>query len=308
MAEHDAERRRLLGAGALTAGACLLAGTTARAAFGGDGQHGLNLEEPRERARIRAMVLGSTVEETVYTLYRLHIFGWLGDGNLMPFFTMTNLNATRWRPLPDGNFSGTVYEASVYSKFDTDDLIDVWVNPVTGERREVWHDVGGPVPVQLGPDGIAPTAVANAKPAPIVPLRMEVIGDVLFVPHQAAFAFPNPLDGDVWKKEYSGATLYSDLHFVHAARVADVLDASKTRAVSFSQFQNLMSWHPWLGMGGRPGRTYGKAYGSKLASVEQLPRVVRANLEQATPQIFDLANWTKRRNDFAEYVRKRKPS
>jgi hypothetical protein len=61
-------------------------------------------------------------------------------------------------------------------------------------------------------------------------------------------------------------------------------------------------------MGNRPGRTYGKAYGSKLASLDQLPKQVRANLEKKAPEIFDLPKWTKPRIDFMEYQRDRKPT
>jgi hypothetical protein len=304
MTEHDSTRRLLLGAGTLAAGALAL-GATAQAAAGKAGQQALNLEDPRERARIRAKVLGSAVEETVYTLYRLHLYGWMGDGNLVPFVSMSNLNATKWKPLPDGNFAGTVYEVGVYTKFDTDELVDVWENPVTGEKREIWQFVGGPLSVQLGPDGAVTGPEATVKP---VSMRMETIGDVLFVPSQSAFSFRNPLDPAVWKKEYAGPTFYWDSHFVHAARVVDVLDPSKPRAGAFSQFQNMVSWHPWLGMGSRPGRTYGKAYGSKLAGLDQLPKAVRLNLEKKTPEIFDLASWTKPRIDFVEYVRDRKPT
>jgi hypothetical protein len=229
----------------------------------------------------------------------------MGDGNLVPFISMSNLNATHWKPLPDGNYSGTVYEVGVYTKFDTDELLDVWENPITGEKREIWTFFGGPLHTTLGPDGAETGPDATVKPKS---MRMEVIGDVIFVPSGSAFSFPHPMNPQVWKKEVAGPTFYWDSHFVQAARVADVLDPSKTRAGAFSQFQNLVSWHPWLGMGNRPGRTYGKAYGSKLASLDQLPKQVRANLEKKAPEIFDLPKWTKPRIDFMEYQRDRKPT
>jgi hypothetical protein len=113
----------------------------------------VNLDDPAERARIRAMVSGSCAAETVYTFCRLHLYLWFNDGNLIPMVSMANLNITAWEPLPSGNYKGKVHEVGVYTKFDTDELIDTWKNPVTGEEREVWQFVGGPLSVEIGPDG-----------------------------------------------------------------------------------------------------------------------------------------------------------
>jgi hypothetical protein len=263
------------------------------------------LEDPRERARIRAKVTGSTIEETVYTFERLHLYLLTLDGNLSPMFSMANLNATRWRPLPNGNFSGTVYEVGVYSKFDTDQLIETWRNPVTGEDREVWEFVGGPLSVEVGPDGSVTGPEATVKP---VSMRMEAIGEYLLVPSQSAFSFPNPLDAKVWKKEWTGPKFFWDSHFVLAAPVREVANPALARVNAFSQFQNVVTTHPWLGFGEYPARTYGKAFGAKLASLDDLSPVVRANLEKKTPAIFDLDAWKQPRIDFLDYVKSRKPA
>ena len=38
------------------------------------------------------------------------------------------------------------------------------------------------------------------------------------------------------------------------------------------------------------------------------PANARANLERKTPEIFDIASWTKPRLDFIEYMQQRKPT
>jgi hypothetical protein len=73
------------------------------------------------------------------------------------------------------------------------------------------------------------------------------------------------------------------------------------------QFQNMVSFHPWLGMGQTPGRTWGKGLGTKLRSLDDLPRGARLALEKGTPEIFDLGNWKQPRIDFLEYMQKRRP-
>jgi hypothetical protein len=259
----------------------------------------LDLDDPKVRAMVRAKIQGSIADETVYTFYRLHLYGYMNDGNLIPFCTMNNLNITKWKPLPNGNYAGTVFESGAYCKFDTDEPLEVWENPITGEKRDVWPFVGGPIKVETGPDGAITDATATVKPKA---MRIDVIGDTVFVVSQSAFSFPNPMKPEQYPTESAGPTYYWDSHFVHAGKVADVLNPKLTRAGAFSQFQNMVSWHPWLGLGGKPGRTYGKAYGTKLASLDDLPRAARISLEKQTPEIFEPNLWEKPRLDFPEYM------
>jgi hypothetical protein len=265
----------------------------------------LRVEDPVERARIYAKVKGSSAAETVYTFCRLHLYLWLNDGNLIPMVSMSNLNIANWAPLPNGNYGAKVHEVGVYTKFDTDELIETWRNPVTGEEREVWQFVGGPLSVEVGPDGVVTGAEATLKPKP---MRIDQYGDMVLVPTQSAFSFPNPMKPAQWPKEAGSPTFYWDSHYVFGARASDVANKRVTNAPAFVQFQNMVSFHPWIGMGQTPGRTYGKAFGTKLRSLDELPAVVRGNLEKKTPEIFDLKSWTKPRLDFIEFMQQRKPT
>jgi hypothetical protein len=308
MSERRISRRHALEAGVALGGGLGLvaAGLTPEAALAARSPAlgKLNLEDPIERTRIQAKVKGSIADETVYTFCRLHLYLYMNDGNLIPMVSMQNLNVASWKPLPNGHFAGTVHEVGVYTKFDTDELIDVWENPVTGEKREVWQFVGGPLAVELGPDGIVTGPEATLKPKS---MRVDVIGDMVVVPNGSAFSFPTPFKPDKWPREAGGPTYFWDSHYYFAAKLADVLDPKQTSVPAAVQFQNLVSFHPWLGMGPRPGRTYGKGLGAKMKSLDGIPAGARAALEKRAPEIFDLKNWKAPRNDFAEYMQKRKP-
>jgi hypothetical protein len=263
------------------------------------------LADPAARARIKAKVKGSAAEETVYTFCRLHLYLWMNEGNLIPMLTMQNLTASSWKPLPNGNYAGTVREVGVYTKFDTDEPVDVWRNPVTGDQREIWQFFGGPLSVEIGPDGLVTGPEATLKPKD---MRIDVLGEMAIVPNMSAFSFPNPFKSEQWPKEAGAPTFYWDSMYYHAARVADLLDPKLASVPAAVQFQNLVSFHPWLGMGRIPGRTYGRGLGAKLTSLDDVPRGARAVLEKRAPEIFDLPSWTKPRIDFAEYMQKRKPT
>ena len=292
--------RRGLIAGALLTG--LAAPSLARTSMS---IGGIDLDDPLERSALRARIIGSTAKETVHSLYRMHIYAHRPGGNTQPLFTLLNYNIVRWRPAENGRYIGQSFEAGVVTDFDSDNALSSWRNPITGETREVWHFLGGPLEITLGPDGIETGENATLKPEP---LAINTLGDFVFVPTQSSFSFPNPFRAEKWPKESSGERFYWDSFYTFAARVADVIDVTLPSAPAAVQFQNLVSWHPWLGMGQRDGRTFGRAYGAKLNSAAGLPDKVRRALEIHTPEIFDLDSWDKPRNDFMDFAASREPT
>ncbi|MEY3137011.1 MAG: hypothetical protein RL580_743 [Pseudomonadota bacterium] len=304
MSDMGISRRSMLGASVAIGGSMAASMLSPAVAATPGGVSALQLEDPKARARLLAKLKGSIAEETVYTFTRLHLYLWLNDGNLKPMLTMQNLAAGSWTPLPNGNYKCLVREVGTYTAFDTDEVVDHWVNPVTGEKREIWQFAGGPLSVEIGPDGIVTGPEATLKPKD---MRIDVIAGKVLAPNQSSFSFPNPFKEDKWPKEAGGPTFYWDSHYFFAADLRDIQDPSKSSALSTVQFQNLVSFHPWLGMGKTPGRTWGKGLGTKLRSLDDLPRGARLALEKKTPEIFDLKSWTKPRIDFAEYMTKYGP-
>ena len=150
----------------------------------------LNWDDPAERVCIQSAMKGSSAEETIYSFFRLHLYGYVNTGNLIPLATMSNLNVAKWRTLPSGNQAATVFESGVYTKFDSDEILTEWENPITGEIRKPWRFIGGPLSVEIGPDGVITGEGATLKPER---LQMQVFGDTVMIPTASAFSFPNPI-------------------------------------------------------------------------------------------------------------------
>ncbi len=262
----------------------------------------LNWDDPAERVRIQSAMKGSSGEETIYSFFRLHLYGYVNTGNLIPFATMSNLNVAKWRTLENGNQAATVFESGVYTKFDSDEILTEWENPITGEVRKPWRFIGGPLSVEIGPDGVITGEGATLKPEG---LQVQVYGDTVMIPTASAFSFPNPISPDQYPKESAGSRFFWDSHYVFFANINDVLNRELTSIPSHVQFQNLVSWHPWWGLGEHPGRTWGRAYGAKISGPDGIPSQYRKGLEDQTPEIFDTDNWTEFREDFSEYMAER---
>ncbi len=265
----------------------------------------LNLDDPRERARIRAKIMGSTDAEDIHTFMRIHFYAYRHEGNLIPLYTMNNLNIRRWSPQTDGSFKVQVFECGTLSKFDTEEPLDEWDNPFTGERIKAHHFRGGPLNLIVANDGTISTgAEATLKPEP---LNFQVIGDSLFMLQASAFSYPNPFQPDEWPKESSGSTSYWDSHYIYMAKIDDVANPGIASAPAYVQLQNLVTWGPWLRMGQRPGRSWGRGFGQKIDGVDQMPAFARADIERRHPEIFDLDSWTELVDEWGDYKRANRP-
>ncbi len=266
----------------------------------------LDLEDPVVRARIRAKISGSTNAATTQGLSQLHIYAYLNDGNVKPLMTLWNYTVTKWKPLSDTQYTMQHYESGIYTKFNSEEIIEVWENPVTGDMREVWPFLSGPISGVLGPDGLETGAEATVKPKG---MGIHIIGDQVYLPSQSSFNFPNPFSAAEWPKESAGPTYFWDSFSTKSALLQHVVDPELHSVPSSHQFQNLVSWHPWLGMGGIDGRTFGQAYGNKLMNgFEDLPEFLQAAVKQQTPEMLKTDSWTEFRNDFADYMKARRPS
>ena len=255
----------------------------------------ITLKKPEARIKLIAKVMGSTEEAERHAFLKFHIYGFAGDGNLIPFFTMNNYVVQKWVPGEDSTYEVQHYEVGYYSKFDTTEPLDDWENPLTGEVVKLPHFVLGPVYRGYGPE----MGKSSATFAPD-PMNITMIGDRVYVPTLSKFEFPNSLSPEEWGPYSSGPTIYWDSMLVYSADVRDVFDTKKTSVPAEMHMQNLVSWAPFMKLGQSPGRTMVRAYGQHISGYEALPKDIRENLKKYTPEIFDIDAWTEVRMDSIE--------
>lgn len=256
------------------------------------------LADPKARTRLIAKVLGSTVEDERHAFLKFHVFGYAGDGNLIPFFSMNNYIIQKWAPGEDGTFEVQHYEVAYYSKFDTAEAISEWENPLTGETIALPHFVLGPVPRSYGPD-IGKDAGSFAPD----PLNITMIGDRVYVPTLTRLKNGSMMTPQEWGPYGGSETSYWDSMMVFSANIEDVLDEKKNHVPAEIHSQNLVSWAPYLKLGQSPGRTMVRAYGQHINGFDDLPEDVRANLKKYTPEIFNIEAWTEMRLDSVDFAR-----
>lgn len=258
----------------------------------------LDLSTPEARNRAMVKIVGSIGNEEIHAFMRFHVYGYPGDGNVIPFFSMNNYIVQRWTPVDGDSYELNHYEVGYYTKFDTDEPIDFWTNELTGEVVELEPFILGPITRLYTPDGIQSPGIAPN------PLRINVIGDHVFVPAQSIESFPNLFSPEEWPELSTGPLIYWDSMYTFSARLDQVADPTRTSTDTEIHMQNLVSWQPFLKLGQRPGRTMVRAWGASIAGPQDLPPAVRSDFEAYTPQIFNTDDWTEIRFDSFDYYNK----
>ena len=255
----------------------------------------LRLQDPVSRSNLIAKVFGSTEEAERHAFLKFHIYGYAGDGNLIPLFTLNNYVIQKWVPKEAGNFEVKHWEVGYYSEFDEAAPIEQWENPLTGETVTLPHFVLGPLPRSYGPG----KGESSASFAPN-PLNITMIGNRVYIPTLTKIKFPNSLSVEKWGAYGGGPTTYWDSMLVYSANIEDVFDEDKTHVEAEMHMQNLVSWAPFLKLGDSPGRTMARAYGQHISGFDALPKDIRAAFKKYTPEIFDVESWTTLRMDSIE--------
>jgi hypothetical protein len=81
----------------------------------------------------------------------------------------------------------------------------------------------------------------------------------------------------------------------------DVRNPELTSAPANIHLQNYISWGSWMQMGGMPGGSMARAYGTEVDGFESLPQHVYDGFKKYTPEIFETATWDTTRFDEFDY-------
>ncbi|MEQ5805935.1 DUF1838 family protein [Alteromonas sp. NFXS44] len=258
----------------------------------------LDLSTPEKRAEITTKIMGSTGEEEKHTFLRFHIYGYMGE-NVVPFFSMNNYVVQYWKPdSKPGHYHLKHYETGYYTEFDTDKPITQWTNPVSGEKIDLETFILGPIGRLYTPEGIIAPGIAPQ------PLRVNVIGDRVYVPTQSIEAFPNMFQPGEWPEYSSGEKVFWDSMSTYSAPLSEVLDPSRKSVKAEIHMQNLTSWQPFLRLGQLEGRSMARAFGQHINGFSDLSDDVYAGFKKYTPDIFDTANWQDVRFDSIDFYNK----
>ncbi len=165
-------------------------------------------------------------------------------------------------------------EIMLYLDPKTGEILREWDNPWTGEKVEVLHVANDPVNQRpqfpVGRDG---------KERRFEPL---VIDDVAFMAFEVPLFYTNVLGGDY--QPYVGNSYHATEIFDFNGNINDIADLSKNTAAINVAWVRIAPWLPWMKMGGRSGLMYFNAVGSKLKSWDDLPALMKDEINAHYPE------------------------
>jgi len=244
----------------------------------------LDPNNPQDALKIqRKMICGSLTDK------RPQAYTWQGDvfsrvqgekDRLVFKVVGTNVRqcVTVTDPQKGEGFRSVSREVMLYLDPESGKILRTWDNPWTGAKVEVVHVANDPVNMRA--PMFALTRDGN-------PLRAEgrVVGNLYLSTSEFPLFYPNPLGGAY--QNYVGGTYQAiELfnNFVNAKGLfdADRIDAPRT----FVSWVRVSQWLPWMEMGSRPGYLIFNTQGSSIESPDELPPVLKSELEANYPAYF----------------------
>ena len=123
----------------------------------------------------------------------------------------------------------------------------------------------------------------NQGPIFATPMNLRETGDMFHYLIEVPLFYKNPLAGD-WQEQV-GNHYHAVEMFNFFFDKADALDAQATEMKRLTvSWVRIGPWLPWMEMGSRPGVVFVNASGDRVASVAELPAVLREEIATRHPE------------------------
>lgn len=192
-------------------------------------------------------------------------------------FRVEGMNVRQCGPMPKATnkaeFRLVGREILLYEDPVTGAVLNEWTNPWTGKTVEVIHVANDPV------NGNYSLVGRDGQPTK---LPFESMGNQWWLSMPIPLFYTNPLGGDY--QRYVGGTYHVTELFNFLGAVSDLEDRRKDSVASAVSWQRISPWLPWMEMGDRPGIIYFHTAGLKLAAWDDLPTVMKAEIERRWPE------------------------
>ncbi len=173
-------------------------------------------------------------------------------------------------------FRSVSREVMLYLDPETNEVLDTWDNPWTGEAVEVVHVANDPVNMR------APRFErdANGKPASAT---LRLYGDIAMTSFEVPLFYDNPLGSEY--QGYVGGHYHAMEIFNTTYIAAEMLEA-ESLGRSYISWSRIAQWLPWMQMGSKPGLMVVNATGFSSWDRDDIPEPLRSVLEERYPTYF----------------------
>lgn len=225
----------------------------------------------------------------------------------------------------NGSYISYWKEVGFYKDLKTNQIIEEWKNPYTGETSKVMHIHNRMVKGFLGPRFFASAPVGDqagrmdfkfpnyrASDDPTNPfvLNWQTMSEQTSVWMDFRGEVPNLLDPKVWVRESSGERLPICEMFEFVADTDQLNDPDLDRVEHSGSWIRLAPWLPWMMMGRADGRLFYRCTTKSLGGLEELPKPIIRYAEANFPAylVDELDEDEPSESSFEVYMKEREPA
>jgi len=247
-----------------------------RAAFAA----GLNLDDPEDFLTAAVKVRGALDNSLALSWvagYRYAVI----DGRSIPMYGLLAGTFSRYRRLDALAFEVRSLEVAFFTDLATGKLLETWENPVTGKTVEVPTFQTPPAKYRITPQGLDLSSIKSMqgmnpshlfRPAHINGEDVRITEEIkIYQPDEAVESQPF---------RYTEVTTYR-------AKKSDLQDPERVWVPASIQYQSLVSFDEWMGMGDIDGLHMGSGSGDRVGRVEELPAYYLELTERFYPEVLD---------------------
>ncbi len=225
----------------------------------------------------------------------------------------------------NGSYISYWKEVGFYKDLKTNQVIDSWTNPYTGETNRVMHIHNRMVKGYLGPNFFSSAPVGDQAgrmdfkfpnyrvsddPTNPFVLNWTEMGNQTSVWLDFRGEVPNLLDPKVWVKESSGERLPICEMFEYVVDSDKLQDPSLDRVGHSGSWIRLAPWLPWQMMGQAEGRLLYRCTTKSLDGLDEVSPGVLAYAEKNFPEYLEneIDEDMPSESSFEVYMKERKPA
>lgn len=246
---------------------------------------------------------GSLEPATIYTWFSGQLWGIVPGTAAKPLVSFEGLAKSVWR-LENGQITKQSYDIGYFGDLDSGKLLNRFDNPYTGKQVAPYHYAYGGGITRYSKLG----KISDGKVEPLQQKWMSS-GDLAWYDETMSASFASSFDPQEWPLASAGKEVYFGTSTTNTAKIADLLDTSKSNIPYTFFWTAINSWEPWLHMGEAPGYVMWRATGRKLGDLSEAPESIIKYVHRVQPNYFkDDQPWDGTRSTWADYRRDRKPA
>lgn len=240
----------------------------------------LDPAKPEDALKIMQKSICSLKEgETVIYWWKGAMFSRVEGEKDRELFKLQGMNIRQCKNLSDAKrgpgFRSVSREIMLHLDPATNQVVDSWKNPWTGEELAVMHVANDPVNMRNPMHAYG----ADGKP---MKADFTVMNGRAFKGGNAPLFYKNPLQGEY--QDWVGGTYHAMEMGNDFFYADDLFDGAKPTVKHHSiSWSRISGWLPWMKMGDRNGVVYTATVGGRVKSIEDLPEPLKSTLKARYP-------------------------